>query len=443
MKELSREPFADREGEIVRIGAFGLAPDTSNMGVSALCHSFVDVVQRRIAGGVLTVFDHGRGCRRGTLLVGSETVPVTLCGAVGGKRLYRRDNLYTAGAYGALGPLGRANALVRAIDACDVIMDASAGDSFSDIYGQSRFRNIVLPKQLAARRSRPLLLLPQTYGPFRQKANARVAREAVLSSEQAWARDGDSLEVLRDLLGPEFDPAVHRLGVDMAFGLPCTRPTEQLLEGLDDWLSRRPSPVGFNVSGLVWHLGREGEERWGFRADYRRLVVDAVSWILRNTDERVLLVPHVFAKPGTVESDMDAAQALLGELRLPGDSRDRVRVVPNDLSEQELKWLIGRCRWFCGTRMHSTIAALSSGVPTASIVYSDKAAGVFDQCGQREHIIDPRRSDNEEALSQFVTSFESRDTAKATLAEALVNVRAKLDAQSESIAAFALRHARR
>jgi len=413
------------------------------MGVSALCHSFVDLVQRDIAGAALTVFDHGRGCRRGSIRIRSDHVPVTLCGAVGGKRLYRGDNLHTARVAGQLGPIGRANALVRAIDACDVIMDASAGDSFSDLYGQSRFWNIVLPKQLAARRSRPLLLLPQTYGPFCSKSNASVARDAALSAEQAWARDADSLEVLRDLLGSEFDPAIHRLGVDMAFGLPAIRPSGQVLEGLDDWLHSSSGPVGFNVSGLVWHLGREGEERWGFRADYRRLVVDAVSWLLRNTDERVLLVPHVFAKSGAMESDTDAAQALLEQLGLAEDSRDRVRVVPGNLSEQALKWLIGRCSWFCGTRMHSTIAALSSGVPTASIVYSDKAAGVFDQCGQREHIIDPRSSGNDEALSQFVTAFERRDAAKASLAEALVDVRAKLKAQSESIAAFALRHADR
>jgi len=213
------------------------------------------------------------------------------------------------------------------------------------------------------------------------------------------------------------------------------------LASLDDWLHSSAGPVGFNVSGLVWHLGREGEERWGFRVDYRRLVVDTVFWLLRNTDERVLLVPHVFAKPGTVESDMDAAQELLKQLGLAEDSRDRVRVVPGNLSEQELKWLIGQCSWFCGTRMHSTIAALSSGVPTASIVYSDKAAGVFDQCGQREKVIDPRSSDNDEALSQFVAAFESRDSAKVSLGRALVDVRAKLDAQGESIAAFAWKHA--
>ena len=231
------------------------------MGVSALCHSFVDMVQRGIAGAALTVFDHGRGCRQGSMRVRSDRVPVTLCGAVGGKRFYRGGNLHTAQLAAQLGPIARANELVRAIDACDVIMDASAGDSFSDLYGQSRFRNIVLPKQLAARRSRPLLLLPQTYGPFRSTSNARIARDAVLCCEQAWARDPDSLAVLRELLGPEFDPAIHRLGVDMAFGLPATRPSGQVLEGLGDWLNGSAGPVGFNVSGLVWNLGRDGEER--------------------------------------------------------------------------------------------------------------------------------------------------------------------------------------
>jgi len=228
----------------------------------------------------------------------------------------------------------------------------------------------------------------------------------------------------------------------MAFGLPATKPHPSHIGELVSWLEPQQNPVGFNVSGLVWNHGRDLEERWGFRASYRRLVVDALSWLLENTSSRVLLVPHVLAPPGAAESDLQAAQELLTRLPPAQAAPDRIRIVPNTLNEQELKWIIGQCNWFCGTRMHSTIAGLSSGVPTASIVYSDKAAGVFDQCGQREHIIDPRQCDNEEALSRLVQSFEARDQAKSSLGHALVRVRKILEAQSESIVRFALRHAR-
>jgi len=427
----------------VHVGAFGLAPDTSNMGVSALCHSFVDTLFRGITGCGLTLFDHGKGCRRGSLLVGGERIPLATCGAIGGARLYRKENLNVARLFAGLGPVGGANTLVRAIDKCDVVMDASAGDSFSDIYGSRRFRNIVLPKKIAALRSRPMLLLPQTYGPFRDKHNAALARDAILSCEQAWARDEDSLGVLKDLLGSDFDPTMHRSGVDMAFGLPAVRPLACQIPGLEDWLGMGPKPLGFNVSGLVWNRGEDLEKKWGFKASYRKLVVEAVSWMLRTGGHRLLLIPHVLSPAGRAESDLQAAHELLAQLDPGVATPDRIRIVSNTLNEQELKWLIGNCSWFCGTRMHSTIAALSSGVPSASIVYSDKAAGVFDRCGQREHVIDPRQFDNEEALSRFITAFEARDQARSSLAGALVGVREVLDAQSESFIEFALKHARR
>ena len=91
--------------------------------------------------------------------------------------------------------------------------------------------------------------------------------------------------------------------------------------------------------------------------------------------------------------------------------------------------------------MHSTIAALSSGDPTASIVYSDKAAGVFESCGQRDQVIDPRTKTTGAALDHFIASFQGRDEARARLAEALVGVNATLDEQTRSIARFVLTHA--
>ncbi len=51
--------------------------------------------------------------------------------------------------------------------------------------------------------------------------------------------------------------------------------------------------------------------------------------------------------------------------------------------------------------MHSTIAGLSSGVPTATVTYSDKALGVFELCGQEDHVIDPRIFDTEQVVARL------------------------------------------
>ena len=44
-----------------------------------------------------------------------------------------------------------------------------------------------------------------------------------------------------------------------------------------------------------------------------------------------------------------------------------------------LKNIISNCHYFMGARTHSTIAALSSYVPTISIAYSIKAFGINEE----------------------------------------------------------------
>ena len=73
-----------------------------------------------------------------------------------------------------------------------------------------------------------------------------------------------------------------------------------------------------------------------------------------------------------------------------------VQVLPRGLSAAEFKWIIARCAVFAGARTHSTIAALSSHVPTLSISYSAKAKGINrDIFGHLEHCIHVAELTNE------------------------------------------------
>jgi hypothetical protein len=54
------------------------------------------------------------------------------------------------------------------------VLDIGAGDSFTDIYGPKRFAYLWLTKAMAIARRRPLVLSPQTIGPF-SKAPRRAS----------------------------------------------------------------------------------------------------------------------------------------------------------------------------------------------------------------------------------------------------------------------------
>jgi polysaccharide pyruvyl transferase WcaK-like protein len=89
--------------------------------------------------------------------------------------------------------------------------------------------------------------------------------------------------------------------------------------------------------------------------------------------------------------------------------------------------------WFCGTRMHSTIAGLSSGVPTAAIAYSDKTLGVFESCGVENQVIDPRQLQTQAVVERLIESFEGRALTRQVLSTTTDSVKARAAGQFNRI----------
>ena len=69
--------------------------------------------------------------------------------------------------------------------------------------------------------------------------------------------------------------------------------------------------------------------------------------------------------------------------------KERVCLVEKNLNAPQLKYVISNCSYFFGARTHSTIAAMTNGIPTVSISYSVKARGLnLDIFGHTEHVLD-------------------------------------------------------
>lgn len=407
-----------------RVSFFGAAPDTGNLGVSALCFATLGALLERSPDLRCTVFDYRRG--QGPLTPAWPSV--YRAGAMLTRRWYRPESYAAIDVALRTGlPLSASAAAIRQSDA---VLDISGGDSFTDMYGPWRLQAVAWPKLTALRLGKPLVLLPQTYGPFQTVQARSLAKNIVRGSAMAWARDARSFEILRDLLGSAFDPDRHFSGVDVAFLLPKSPPNESLLpESLRRALSDGRPLVGFNVSGLIFNDPAAARDRYGLRADYRDLVIRFLRWLLARDESDLLLIPHVFAAPETGESDPLAIEAVVREL-----SSDRVHTLPGGLDASQTKWLISQCGWFCGTRMHATIAGLSSAVCTATISYSDKAKGVFESCGVGEAVVDPRHLDTVAALESLQSVYLDRDMFLARLTQGLPAVMSTAARQMNGIA---------
>lgn len=417
---------------------FGAMPGTGNLRVSALCFSTMAGIMKRVPRANLTVFDVKKGVRTRTYSTEGLSFNYTLMGANHSRRYYRRDNLWNMRVSGWLGGLW--NPGVKTLSKAQAVLDISGGDSFTDMYGSHRFAWITLTKLIALEQKRPLILLPQTYGPFNSPRCRRIAERVVRNATAAWARDERSFANLRELLGSAYDPARHHSGVDVAFALPTCRPCRLLPDTLERWLSddRCRKTIGFNISGLIYNDPDAAIHWYGFRADYRKVVVEFLRRILKKTDVNILLIPHVLAEKGRHESDPNANDAVAQALSDVPDNR--LVVVPPDYNLFEMKWIISQRDWFCGTRMHATIAGLSTGVPTAAIAYSIKTRGVFETCGQGDHVIDPRYLSTEDVIDGLFTSFQQYEKTKYDLALSLLDVKRCAELQMDYIIATCLGH---
>ena len=99
----------------------------------------------------------------------------------------------------------------------------------------------------------------------------------------------------------------------------------------------------------------------------------------------------------------------------------------------ELKWVLARLDWFAGARMHATIGAFSSGVPTLGLGYSDKFRGVFEECGIGSEVADLRRLDARHLAERTVASYLSRTPMRAALAKRVAGLRARASSEMDHI----------
>lgn len=145
--------------------------------------------------------------------------------------------------------------------------------------------------------------------------------------------------------------------------------------------------IGVNASPLILQSGKN-----------EMLVYDAykllIQEILDNTRFGVALIPHVVCASN---DDRTVLKKLYAEF----EKSERI-VLIEDCNCMELKGYISRCRMFVGARTHATIAAYSSCVPTLTLGYSVKSAGIAtDLFGTAEkYVLSVQDLNNSEELKE-------------------------------------------
>lgn len=304
------------------------------------------------------------------------------------------------------------NPALSLIDKASVGLSLAGGDSFSDIYGIRRLLYVSLPQLLVLAMGRPLVLLPQTLGPFKAGWAKCLGRFIMKRAHRVYSRDQASLAMARELLGKDADRVI--LSQDMGFALTPSPPVD-----IPVWASRKNRLlVGLNVSGLLYMGGYDHSNMFGIHGDYPDLMRKLVRWFIGTADTDVVLVTHV---TGDREGDDKACAALYKSLKV--ECGGRLHMTESGFNHREIKYLIGKCDFFLGSRMHACIAALSQEVPAVGLAYSRKFAGVFETVGVEDLVVDLRSLNIDEVLERVKSLFHRREQLACHLRETIPNTR--------------------
>lgn len=395
--------------------------DTHNMGVDALLSGTIRALLDGDPNTEIMVVDYGREPKIYRIPGNSQEVEVPLVNIRFSWRLWLSNNTFTLLLVGTLlrlirAPVVRSQCLkqfpvLATFYGARRALSLAGGDSFSDIYGARRLVYVALPQLLALATRTPLILLPQTIGPF-QRSWARWLGSSIMgAAERVFARDRTSHKHAQELLGNK--RGIAAFSPDMAFVLEPRAP-----EVLPTWLEDGTRPlVGLNVSGLLMMGGYTRENMFGLRVIFAELADQIIRWLVHTAKVHVVLVSHVTG------AESDAAVCVRLHDQLAPECNGRLHLLDATYDHRETKYIIGRCDFFLGARMHACIAALSQGVPAIGLAYSRKFVGVFESVGVPDLAIDLLNSDLAGAMETISDRFARRDEYRATLNHTLPQVR--------------------
>jgi polysaccharide pyruvyl transferase WcaK-like protein len=238
-----------------------------------------------------------------------------------------------------------------------------------------------------------------------------------------YSRDQKGVEYVRKLLGKAADKTTIQFIPDVAFVLDAEKPDSTVIEKLESAKVGGHVIVGLNISGLLYN-DAQAERKFGLKSDYQQLVSEIIKLFMAHQNTVVVLVPHVFAQTGRIESDPDACRQVYQ--LLADEYPDRIILVEETLDHKQVKYLISCCDFFLGSRMHSCIAAISQSVPAIGLAYSGKFIGVFDSVGVGDLVVDLRIEDESQILVSVQEIFEKRQQMAEKLRVTIPKVQEKV-----------------
>ena len=345
----------------VLISGFNI--DSSNRGTAALGYGSVSFLKEKgflnddIELAILRVLS-GNKVRKGYV----ETSRIKIQGVeyVQHKIFISYFEYILAVKFGVLLPFGT---LYDSFSNIKLIAAINGGDGFSDIYGTKKYLNCIIDCRLAVLKNVPLVILPQTLGPFKEERNYYWAKRILQHAEKVYVRDEKYIDELNKM------GVSYELSRDLSAYM-CPEPID---------IEIKAGAIGINVSGLAYC--NKYRDLTGQFSAYPA-IIETLILHFREKGCPIYLIPHSYnySKPDYADDDMEACRMVFNKLK----DRTNVYFVDKNLTSPQVKYVISKMSFFIGTRMHANFAAIYTNTPVFGLAYSYKFEGAFKTNGLSE-----------------------------------------------------------
>jgi len=240
----------------------------------------------------------------------------------------------------------------------DALVDLS-GFAFSDQWGPRPLADFVDLATYYARRDRPVIMLPQAFGPFVREESRKLVRALLRLRPLVFARDSMSIAHLEDAADPGA-MVLHSPDVTLLYGSGDTLRDPATTESVCIVPNQRipeMTTIGFD--------------------DYCHLLIETATAVIE-AGLRPLLLIH-----DTSGGDLAIAERVQRHL---SESTLKIECADDPV---ELKGTLGRSRFVVGSRYHALVGALGQCVPAIAVGWSHKYEGLRDLFPDGLLLMDP------------------------------------------------------
>ena len=221
---------------------------------------------------------------------------------------------------------------------------------------------------------RPVIVCSATIGPYNGRFSGRFLRSLanyVLNKVDIITLREEFSQNYLQVLGVN-KPRVY-LSTDLAFLLEPAdvNKISIILESINITLMDNPL-VGIAPTAMM-HPSLE-------RTRYIQLIAELSDFLIEDLNATVVFITHTY-------QDASITRSIFHEVK----NKQKVRLLPTNLSASEVKGIIGVCDIFISSRFHALVASTSMAVPSLGMVSYSKGKfhGIIgEMMGQKNYLLD-------------------------------------------------------